>query len=313
MQVTYFQHLASHRHDDFFQPFVSGSLRAQNSTCMCHGSGAISSLFLLVILRVATVEIRGCRTSIASAPTTAGLGTGSDGTAECASRRRACVGRSSDQDYTTGPSAPAGWTTWYSSWTGGGYSCTREAGQVGRQREGMAQLEFRDESLRGSHRPGFRDDCGMQSDAVSNDTMTGEKKARSVQLYFVLIMLCTGRALDRIANAPHGWRMEAWRMLFQAYSPKNNARLVVMMLGVLAFPLDTNDVVNSLETMEREDQRVREIREHRNSGIPEHWRRDSSSRRRTDENASHHELAQIGNIPGHQHGSDKRQSKPRVQ
>ena len=39
-----------------------------------HGSGAVSSLFLLVILCVATVEIHGCRASIASAPTTAGLG-----------------------------------------------------------------------------------------------------------------------------------------------------------------------------------------------------------------------------------------------
>ena len=72
------------------------------------------------------------------------------------------------------------------------------------------------------------------TDAMSNDTMTGERKARSVHLYFVLIMLCTGRALDRIANAPHGWCMEAWRMLFEAYSPKNNVRLVVMMLEVLA-------------------------------------------------------------------------------
>ena len=43
------------------------------------------------------------------------------------------------------------------------------------------------------------------TDVMSIDTMTGEKKARSVQLYFVLIMLCTGRALDRIANAPNGW------------------------------------------------------------------------------------------------------------
>ena len=89
------------------------------------------------------------------------------------------------------------------------------------------------------------------TDAMSNDSMTGEKKARSVQLYFVLILLCTGRALDRIANAPHGWRMEAWRMLFQAYSLKNNARLVVIMLEVSAFPLDTNDVVNSMKKVEQ--------------------------------------------------------------
>ena len=74
-----------------------------------------------------------------------------------------------------------------------------------------------------------------------NEAMAGQRKGRSVQLLFVLIMLCTGRALDRIVNAPHGWGMEVWRLLFQAHSPKNNARLVVMMLEVLAFPLDTND------------------------------------------------------------------------
>ena len=41
-------------------------------------------------------------------------------------------------------------------------------------------------------------------------------------------------------------------MLFQADAPKNNAMLVAMMLNVLTFPMDTIDVVNSLETMERE-------------------------------------------------------------
>ena len=132
---------------------------------------------------------------------------------------------------------------------------------MGRQREGKAQLEFRDEGFCGSHRSGF---VGRHDD--SNDTMTGEKKARSVQLYFVLIMLCTGRALDRIANAPHGWGMEAWRILFQTYSSKNNARLGVMMLEELAFPLDTNDVVNSLETMER---KIKEFQRYANIEILE--------------------------------------------
>ena len=37
----------------------------------------------------------------------------------------------------------------------------------------------------------------------------------------------------------------------QAYSLKNIARLVVMMLKVLACPLNTNDVATCLETMER--------------------------------------------------------------
>ena len=65
-------------------------------------------------------------------------------------------------------------------------------------------------------------------------------------------------------------------MLFQAFSPKNNAWLVVVMLEVLAFPLDTDDVVNSLETME---QKIKEF-EIRDC--------DSSSRRRADKDAPHH-------------------------
>ena len=93
--------------------------------------------------------------------------------------------------------------------------------------------------------------ANVSTTVLNNDSMSPEAEARSVQLYFILIMLCTRRALDRIANAPHCWGMEAWRLLFQAYSPKNNARLVVMMLEVLSFPLDTNDVANSLETKER--------------------------------------------------------------
>ena len=48
--------------------------------------------------------------------------------------------------------------------------------------------------------------------------------------------------------------------------PKNNARLVVMMLEVLAFPLDTNDVVNGLETMER---KIKEFERLANIDIPE--------------------------------------------
>ena len=64
-----------------------------------------------------------------------------------------------------------------------------------------------------------------------------------VQLYVVLIMLRTGRDWNRIANALRGWSTEAWRFLFQTYSPKSDARLVVLMMLVLAVLLDTNDVV----------------------------------------------------------------------
>ena len=243
---------------------------------MCHGSGAISSLFLLVILRAATVKIHGCRKSIASAPTIAFLGTGSDGTGGCAFRHGACVGRSSQTRIT---------------------QLDQALQQGGRSFVMKAYAGAIDQDLSTDMTT-----AEYSTDAMRNDGR--ERKVRSVQLCFVLIMLCTGGALDRIANAPHGWGMEAWRMLFQA---KNTARLFVMMLEVLAVLKRCGEQSGDDGT---EDQRVREIREHRNSGISGDWHRDSSSRIRTDENASHHELAQVGNIPGHQNGSDKRQTSP---
>ena len=119
-------------------------------------------------------------------------------------------------------------------------------------------------------------------------------------------MLCAGRALDRITNAPHGRGKEAWRILFQAYSQENNARLVVMMLEVLACPSDMNYVLNSLETMER---KIKEFDRHANVQIPEFLKIGVG--KRTDEDAPHHEFAQVGDH-SHQAQGDERQSRPSV-
>ena len=77
----------------------------------------------------------------------------------------------------------------------------------------------------------------ISTDVVSNVQLGG------VQLYVVLIMLRTGRDWNRIANALRRWSTDAWRFLFQTYFPKSDARLVVLMMVVLAVLLDTNDVV----------------------------------------------------------------------
>ena len=226
---------------------------------MYHGSGVISSLFLLVI-RCVVAEIHGCGSSIASAATLVTLGA-SDGTAECVERRRARVGRSSKEGCTAGPSAPAGRKTCNVSWPGGGHSCSlgdQTSGTAARSRSQIVDIVINADT--GAIVQELSTDMtgtGMGTDALSKKSMTSHKESRSVQLYFVLIMLCTGRVLDLIGSG-----MEAWRILFQAYSPKNNARLVVMMLEVLAFPLDTNDLMNSLETMEQKIKESEEIREH---------------------------------------------------
>ena len=62
-----------------------------------------------------------------------------------------------------------------------------------------------------------------------------------VQLYVVLIMLCTRRTLDCAVSAMYSWCMETWRMFCHAYFLWNDARLVVLMLEVLATLLDTKD------------------------------------------------------------------------
>ena len=220
---------------------------------MHHGNGIISSFPFLLFVSLAAV-IHRCGSGSASAPMLATFGAGSDGTAECPERRRARVGRSLEQDCTAGPSAPARHKTYGVGRPGGGYSLSGETRQVGRQREGVDKLELRDEGLRGSIGQQLTEDMTsteISTDALSNESVTLRKDSSSMQLRCILIMLRTGKALDRVANAPHGWSMEACRMLFQAHSPKNKVRLVVMMLEALAFPLDTNDVVNSFETMER--------------------------------------------------------------
>ena len=76
-------------------------------------------------------------------------------------------------------------------WPGGGYSCSREVRQVVRQRGGMPQLKLRDESRR----------WGRQSAAVGGRE---DQQLGGVQLCFVLIVLCTGRDWDRIADALRG-------------------------------------------------------------------------------------------------------------
>ena len=145
---------------------------------MCGGSGAISSPFPMVIGCVVTVEVHGCGSNIASAPTLATLGAGALVEArtritqlEHALQQGACNVR----------------------WPTGGYSCSRETRQMGRRREDMAKLELLDESLRGIRIPGAVD---------------GHDRCSCISFY---------RALDRISNAPHRWSMEAWRMLCQAF------------------------------------------------------------------------------------------------
>ena len=112
-----------------------------------------------------------------------------------------------------------------SEWPGDRYSCLREARQVGWQRKSVANLELRSKGSCRSHRSavvGPHDESGTT--VLDNGSMSLESQARLVQLHFILIMLCAGRALDRITNARHGWGVEAWRLHFSKRTPRRTTR-----------------------------------------------------------------------------------------
>ena len=94
----------------------------------------------------------------------------------------------------------------------------------------MAQVELRDESIRCDQQLSGAE---FSTDVVSNVQLGG------VRLYVVLIMFCTGRDWGYIKLE----NRNTLRFFFYTYSPKSDARLVVLMMVVLGFLLDTNDVV----------------------------------------------------------------------
>ena len=81
------------------------------------------------------------------------------------------------------------------------------------------------------------EDARISTDVVSNGQCGG------VQLWLVLVVLCTGRDLEPIAKFHQdGKSARAWRRIFSDLFSTGDARLVVLMALVLTSTLETNDV-----------------------------------------------------------------------
>ena len=108
-------------------------------------------------------------------------------------------------------------------------------------------------------------ECSM--DAMSNDTMTGEKKGKERAVVFRLDHAVHGKSSGSHCNCTtrleHGGVAHALSSLL---SKEQGETCCDHALLVLAFLLDTNDVVNSLETMER---KIKEFERYANIEIPE--------------------------------------------
>ena len=203
--------------------FSSSFKCLQSIVCTQHGSGVnLTFLFVAAVLH-------GFGASSACDTASAAIGTSRGITSDC---ERTC-GKSLKQLTQTFPQGAR---------VTGQVVDTRvlEARQVRRQRKGVAKQELRDAKL--MQGPSITDDmtrAKISTTVLDTYSMSPESQARRVQQCFILIMLCTARAFTRIAIVTHGWKMEPWRLLLQAYSPTNNARLVVMMLEVVSFVLST--------------------------------------------------------------------------
>ena len=114
--------------------------------------------------------------------------------------------------------------------------------------------------------------------SVSHDPLTQEELAAgkiqltpdeislSSQLYYMLMLMCTDRALDKISGAKTGVGIEAWRILCQEYEPKQAARFASDLMRILGYEFNATDLTASLEAWER---LVREYEARTEVEIPE--------------------------------------------
>ncbi|CAE7207180.1 RE2 [Symbiodinium natans] len=83
-----------------------------------------------------------------------------------------------------------------------------------------------------------------------NRLLTEEEQGLSTQLYYVLVMLCRGRALDKLHNCGDNEGVEAYRQLYLEYNPKLNSRYVGLLLEILRYKFE-GDLVSCIESFER--------------------------------------------------------------
>ncbi|CAE7244466.1 unnamed protein product [Symbiodinium sp. CCMP2592] len=85
-----------------------------------------------------------------------------------------------------------------------------------------------------------------------NRTLDATEKGLCTQLYFLLVMLCRDRALDKLHNAGASGRprgLEALRQLYMEYNPKLSSRYVGLLLEILRYRFE-GDLVSCVEAFE---------------------------------------------------------------
>ena len=88
------------------------------------------------------------------------------------------------------------------------------------------------------------------TEPVVQSMMDEEERAHDTQLYFILAMLCEGRAQDKVACCPYGHGLELWRQLVLQYEPRIASRHAGLLQAILNFKFE-DDFVSAFEKRER--------------------------------------------------------------
>ena len=73
----------------------------------------------------------------------------------------------------------------------------------------------------------------------------------STVLYYILMMLCRGTALDTVVNCGVGEGLEGWRQLCMTHEPKVRSRWAGQLVAILAWSF-SGDPISRIEAFERE-------------------------------------------------------------
>ena len=83
---------------------------------------------------------------------------------------------------------------------------------------------------------------------VQNVHLNPEQRGASTQLYFALVMLTTGRALDKVQGAGAGEGFQAWRELHNYWQPRTATRFVGLLREIITFQIGNGaELLDSLE------------------------------------------------------------------
>ena len=90
-----------------------------------------------------------------------------------------------------------------------------------------------------------------EGDKLLNAKNQAETVQRSNELYYMLVLICREKALSKVTSVAEGEGYASWRALIDEYEPKLSRRFAGLLVHILGYRFDVNDLTTSLEKWER--------------------------------------------------------------